>query len=153
MDGNGTQHSVASVIKRQEKRRYRGLEVRHFGRPDVSWHDFSEPMSGRQVTPDMPELLEIGAERALGSLDAEIRHATLATTAKNDIGGFYILGQREKGASRRQCAINNLLRNAMVRHHGETGASKGIAKSRRRRDRIMVDKTEGNRLYVGKAHS
>lgn len=110
-------------------------------------------MSWRQVTPDMPELLEIGTERAFGSLDAEIRHATLATTAGNNIGGFCILGHREKGASRKQCAINHLLRNAMVRHHGETGASKGIAKSRRRRDRIMVDKTEGNRLNVGKAHS
>ena len=100
----------------------------------------------------MPELLEISAERPLGSLDAESRHATLATTAGNDIGGFCGLGQREKGAGRIECAIDQTLGDAMVRHNGEASTGKGVAKSRRRRDRFMVDKTEGNRFYVGKAH-
>ena len=106
-------------------------------------------MARRQFAAHMPEFLQIGLGVALGRLDAEGGQPALAATAGHDVTALHIFRQRKERLGGGIGAVDQSLIDAVIGHHGKTGAGKRIAKTSSSGGQIGVHQRKRNRLDVG----
>jgi hypothetical protein len=94
-------------------------------------------VAGRQLAPDLPELLEVVVSRSLGRLHAEGRVAPRPADAGHLVAAFRRIILRKESPEAAEAVVDQPLRQLMVGYDGETVTLEAAGETLDERGRIV----------------
>ena len=120
MQRNRFEHARAGHFKRGEQRAHGFAEAFDLVRPDIGCHEFSQRVARRQAAANVPEFLQVEHLGVLGLFGAERGVTARAAAAFDLVGALDRVGQRKERLGHGLGLIDQILRDAVIAHHGKT---------------------------------